>query len=161
MTHRVDMHDLEPQAIASIRDGCQRDRIPAFLETAFAELFQRLGRLGVRPSGPPLVIYHEFGVDAIDAEVCVPIRDVIDAAGRVRSRVVPGMTVARTVHVGPYQELESAYATVTEWVSDHGAEVAGPLQERYLNGPGDGVPPSEYRTVVELPIVPSTVTART
>jgi effector-binding domain-containing protein len=115
----------------------------------------------VRPSGPPFVIYHEFGADAIDAEVCVPIRAVIDAAGRIGSRVLPGMTVARTVHVGPYEDLGSAYAAVTEWASDHGAEVAGPFQERYLNGPGDGVAPSEYRTAVELPIVPLAVAAQT
>jgi hypothetical protein len=31
------------------------------------------------------------------------------------------------------------------------------MQERYLNGPGDGVPPAEYRTEIEIPVVPAPV----
>ncbi len=63
------------------------------------------------------------------------------------------MTVARTLHVGPYEALGGAYDAVTDWIRGRGFELAGPMRERYLNGPGDNVTPAEYRTEVEIPVV--------
>jgi effector-binding domain-containing protein len=159
MDYLVATHHLEPQAILSIRDRRPLGDVPAFIKAAFVDLFGRLRLLAVSPSGPPFVIYHEFGTDFIDAEVSVPIDRSISAAGRVVSRIVPAMTVARTVHVGAYEALDDAYAAVSDWIGDHGFEAAGPIQERYLNGPGDHVAPSDYRTEIEIPILPSMVAA--
>jgi effector-binding domain-containing protein len=77
----------------------------------------------------------------------------VSAAGRIQDRVLPAMTVATTLHIGPYEEFGHAYAALTDWIDLHHAETAGPVRERYLNGPGDGVAPAEYRTEVEMPIV--------
>jgi effector-binding domain-containing protein len=159
MDHVIATRHVESQAIVSIRDRRKQDELPGFLQTAFPELFGRLRSLGVSPAGPPFVIYHEFGADGIDAEVSVPIGEPVAAGGRIESRVLPAMTVARTVHVGPYEKLGDAYAAVSAWVGSHGFEAAGPIQERYLNGPGDAVAPSGYLTEIDLPIVPLDVAA--
>lgn len=159
MDHVIATHHVETQAIVSIRNRRKQHDLPGFLQAAFPKLFGRLRALGVSPAGPPFVIYHEFGADDIDAEVSVPIGEPVAAAGDIGSRVLPATTVARTVHVGPYEELGDAYAAVTDWVRDHGFEGAGPIRERYLNGPGDGVTPSAYRTEIDLPIVPLVVAA--
>ena len=100
MAYLIASHHLEPQAIYSIRERRTRDDLPRFLKAAFPELLGRLRLLGVTPSGPPFVIYHEFGTQGIDAEVSVPIDAPIVVAGKVESRVLPEMTVARTLHVG-------------------------------------------------------------
>jgi effector-binding domain-containing protein len=105
------------------------------------------------------VIYHEFGSQGIDAEVSVPIVRQVMATGMIKSRMLPAMTVARTVHVGPYDQLGEAYAALRDWIREHGFEVAGPVEERYLNGPGDRVATSEYQTEIEMPIVPQVVAA--
>lgn len=157
MEYLIVTHDLKPQAIFSIRDRCKQDDLPGFFKAAFPELLGRLRLLGVAPSGAPFVIYHEFGTDGIDAEVSVPIDEPVAAAGKTESRVLPAMTVARTIHVGPYEKLGDAYTALWDWIKSHEFEIAGPIQERYLNGPGDNVPTSEYRTEIEMPIVPSTV----
>jgi effector-binding domain-containing protein len=159
MHHVVSTRHVEAQAIVSIRARRPQDDLPAFLKAAFPDLLGRLRLLGVSPSGPPFVIYHEFGADGIDAEVAVPIDKPVTATGKVESRVMPAMTVARTLHVGPYEELGEAYAAVSGWITDHGFEAAGPIQERYLNGPGDRVASSEYRTEIDMPIVPLKVAA--
>jgi effector-binding domain-containing protein len=159
MNYVIATHHLEPQTIVSIRDHRQRDDLPEFLKASFRDLLGRLRVLGVSPSGPPFVIYHDFGADGIDAEVSVPVGEGLFAAGRIESRVLPAMTVARTVHVGPYEKLGDAYTAVWSWIRGHDFEVAGPVQERYLNGPGDRVTPSEYRTEIEMPIVQLAVAA--
>ncbi len=157
MEYQVVTHHLKPQAIFSIRDRRRQDDLPGFIKAAFPELFGRLRLLGVAPAGPPFVIYHEFGTEGIDAEVSVPIDEPIAAAGKTESRVLPAMTVARTVHLGPYEKLGDAYTALWNWIKSHGFEVAGPVQERYLNGPGDRVASSEYRTEIEMPIIPAVV----
>ena len=90
----------------------------------------------------------------------MPVPQAVAPERRIQSRTLPAMTVARTLHVGRYEDLGAAYGAVSAWVTRHGFEGAGPLQERYLDGPGDGSAPSGYRTEIEMPIIPLLVAAR-
>ncbi len=154
MDYQFVKRDVAKQPIVSIRDRRVPTDIPTLLGEAFPELFGRLRLLGATPAGPPFVIYHEFGPDAIDAEVCVPVSEAVSATGSIQSRVLPAATLAGTIHIGRYEELEAAYAAITGWIRESGFETAGPVQERYLNGPGDDVLPAAYVTQIEIPIVP-------
>jgi effector-binding domain-containing protein len=155
MDYLIATRELPKQPIVSMRDRRPQQELPAFLGEAFGALFGKLGLLGVAPSGPPFVIYHEFGPDGVDAEVCLPIAEAVTGISEPRSRVLPPVTVASTLHVGRYEKLTAAYAALMEWIRRHEFEAAGPAQERYLSGPGDGVLPEEYRTELEIPIVPA------
>lgn len=157
MTYPIATHDLEAQPVISIRGRHPQTEIPAFLGRTFGELFGQLKILGVTPSGPPLVIYHEFGPTDIDAEVCVPIGRDVSATGTARTRILPAVTVVRTLHVGPYEALDAAYKALNVWVALQDLTVAGPVQERYLNGPGDTGSQAEYQTEIEQPVVPKGV----
>jgi effector-binding domain-containing protein len=153
MEYQIALHDLETQPIVSIRGRHAQAEIPGFLGRSFGLLFGHLKLLGVDPAGPPFVIYHAFGPAGMDAEVCVPVATPVSAKGGVESRILPAMTVARTLHVGPYEDLGGAYDAVTDWIRGRGFELAGPMRERYLNSPDDNVSPAEYQTEVEIPVV--------
>lgn len=153
MDYVIATQELGPEDVFSIRDRIAPPDIPVFLQGAFAELFGRLGLLGVPPAGHPFVIYHAVGPTEMDAEVCVPIAGPVTATGRIGSRRLPAAIVARTLHVGPYEELGAAYAALTDWIERHGFETSGPMQERYLNGPGEVASPADFRTEVEIPVV--------
>jgi effector-binding domain-containing protein len=157
MDYLVATHDLAEQPIVSIRERHVQAQLPDFLGRAFGQLFGHLRLLGVSPAGPPFVIYHQFGVADVDAEVSVPVSQPVSASGTIQARVLPAMIVARTLHLGRYEELAGAYAAITAWVPSHGFETAGVLRERYLNGPGEVASPAEYRTEVEVPIVSQAV----
>lgn len=153
MEYQIALHEFETQPIISIRGRHAQAEIPAFLGRSFGLLFGHLKLLGVDPAGPPFVIYHAFGPAGMDAEVCVPVASPVSATGGVEGRVLPAVTVARTLHVGPYEDLGGAYDAVTDWIRGRGFELAGPMRERYLNGPGENVSPAEYQTEVEIPVV--------
>ncbi len=159
MDYRIATREIEPQAIVSIRGRCTPDALPASIKSAFADILGKIRLLGISPTGAPFVIYHEFSADTIDAEVSVPVPVPIVASGRMHSRLLPAMTVARTLHVGPYEQLGDAHAALSAWIAANGCEVVGPVRERYLNGPGDVLASSEYRTELEMPIVPLPVVA--
>jgi len=158
MKYRITTHKTMPQPIVSIRERHPMDDFPAYVGRAFGSLFGYLATLGIEPAGMPMVIYHDFGPDGVDAEVCLPVALELLASGEFQSRVLPASTVARTLHVGPYDKLENAYGAIMAWIPKHEFDVAGPIQERYLNSP-DEVPPTAYRTEIEVPIVPVAVAA--
>ena len=159
MTYEFEIHRMPEMGIISIREGVDEATFPTFLARAFPELFEHVGRHGVIAIGHPFVIYHAFGPERIDAEVCVPVAGPAPVDDRIKAHVLPETTIVRTTHVGPYEELGTAYQALSEWVDDHGYAAAGPIRERYLTGPSLEVPPSEYRTEIDMPIQPVAVEA--
>ncbi len=155
----IAIHQVEQQPIVSIRAHCRRPEIPAFVQWAFGELDRRLRDLDIAPSGHLFVIYHAFGEDGLDAEVALPVRERVAGTGVITSRVVPAMTVARAVHVGPYDGIERSHSALSRWVQDHAFETPGSVLERYLVGPADGVPAGRFRTELEMPLVEDVVAA--
>lgn len=158
MRYKITTHEIEPQLIVSIRERHPMDDFPAYVGRAFGALFGYVELFEVAPAGMPMVIYHDFGPDGVDAEVCLPIAYELPNASEFQIRVLPASTVARTLHVGPYDKLEKAYKAILAWIPKHEFDVAGPIQERYLNSP-DEVPPTAYETEIEVPIVPVAVVA--
>ena len=159
MHYIVTVEQLPEQPILSIRDQRPIGAITEFMGEAFGALYRHLGMLRGSTSGPPFAIYHAFGPDTMDAEICVPVEGTYPVTGRIQARILPATQVARTVHIGPYDDLGAAYEAVTAWVSTHPFEASGPVQERYQTGPGDGASAATYRTEVEQPITPLRVAA--
>ena len=127
--------------------------IPSFMSDGFAAI----GIGGVRPSGPPLTIYHdpEFDPAAIDMELFIPVApDVLGPidtpAGRhLIARTLAPARVATLVHVGPYDTLGDAYQALASWIGDNGYVVGGPPQEIYMTGPDQPGPPV---TEIRMPV---------
>ncbi len=164
MTYDITTRHVPDQAVVSIRARTDRAHLSPFVGTTFGELYGRMQRVGVAPDGDGMVIYHAFEDDGIDAEVCVPVAmnvdlDLIAAGGLVR-RVVPGSTVAQTVHVGAYDALADAYSAVATWIDRHDLRSTGPARERYQAGPGDMVPETAYRTLIEFPVTEALIAVR-
>jgi effector-binding domain-containing protein len=159
MGYEVTTHEVPDEALLSIRGSMTMAELPGFIGQSYAKLYGRLGELGDSSCGPPFVIYHAFGPGQVDAEVCVPLAAVVTASGEMTSRVLPGASVARTVHLGSYDSLGAAYTELYEWIGDRGFEVVGVARERYLNEPGPDVPPADYITEIDVPIAPAKVPA--
>ena len=153
MPYEFVLHRLPEVTVLAIRARVDEAGFPGYLGAAFPELFTHTGSHGIVVTGHPFVIYHAFGPEAIDAEVCVPVVGPAPEAGRISARTLPAETVVRTLHVGPYDELGRAYAALEAWVADHGYASAGPHRERYLNGPDATSSPADYQTEIDLPVV--------
>ncbi len=147
-----DVRELPAQTIISIRERVMPADLPAFIGRSFGDLFRHVRLLSITVAGEPFAIYHSFGADAIDAEIGLPVVGPVEASGRIATRDLPPTTVVETVHAGPYEGLAATYAALDGWIAEHGFEADGPVRERYLDGPGTGVAPSEYRTIIAMPI---------
>ena len=139
--------------------ACSDPRCPSSSSARSTTSGTTSGSWGSVSVAGPFVIYHTFGPNLVDAEVCVPVAGDILCVGRLATRLLPGVTVARTVHVGPYEELGAAYAALIRWIGPRGFEAAGPVRERYVEGPGREALPADYRTVIDLPVARAAVAA--
>ena len=160
MAYDISTREVPDRRIISIRDRMTQAALPAFIGRSFGDLYGLARLPGVAETGEPFVIYHAFGPDGIDAEICLPVSGDLDATGRIAARVLPGGLVAETLHIGPYEGLGAAYEALSGWIDLNGFEASGPVRERYLNAPGEDVPPTAYRTIVEMPIAEAAVPAR-
>lgn len=156
MPYQITTRHVPDEPVVSVRGRTSVDDLSPFVGTTIGHLLGDLGRVGVTPAGPILIVYHEFGPDGVEAEVCVPVAPTVDAAALTAAgltvHVLPGVMVAETTHVGSYEDLSGAYAAIATWIAEHDRESIGPARERYLAGPGEGIPETAYVTRIEFPI---------
>ncbi len=126
---------------------------------AFGTVYEWVAEGGHQPRGMPMAVYlnDPAQVDPGDAlwEVWAPIEDEAaeqapDDRGLGIRRLVP-VTVATTIHQGPYDQIPVAYERLMGWITERGLPVVGPPREAYLNDPS-GLPPQEYLTEVMIPV---------
>ena len=153
MPYEVKVEERKRLRIAATKFETSMDRIAADVPRGFMTLFSGVGKGGLAPAGPPLIIFH----DKIDGEVsgfielCVPVNGNLPEGDEVYTRDLPQATVATAIHQGPYEEVSPAYHTIAGWIGEHGHEIVGPPREFYLNDPSM-TDPADLLTRVEFPI---------
>lgn len=161
MEGKVEIKDLAPQPVLSMRIRTNLEKIGEDIGRAFGAFFHYLGELGENPAGMPFIMYHygmkgefdpkEFDPQDIDMEPAVPTATVLESKGDIEAKELPGCMVAFVMHKGPYQEMEPAYEAIADFVKENGYEYAGPPREIYFNDPNE-TPQSELLTEIQFPI---------
>lgn len=156
MSYAIHVKQVPTQTIVSARkEHATLGNLGAIMQSTLTTI----GR-AVHPSGAargaPLAIYHNepFHADDIDVEMGVPVSAVatIDEGYEVARHELPGGPVAYVVHEGSYASIGAAYDAIFAWLGEHGYHAVGAPRELYLIGPGQGRPPAEYRTEIDVPI---------
>lgn len=88
----------------------------------FGSIFAYLGKMVETPAGPPFAIYHdeEFKEEDIDIEVCASTSTLLTGEGEVKSRELSGVTVASTLHMGPYDDSGEVWQALFVWLTEQG-----------------------------------------
>lgn len=162
MGREVKVGRREATLVVSKRIPVRLSEIGGVLGRAFGEVYAHLAMRGVKPQGPPFVVYHDLpnADDPFNVEICAPVARLADPPDGWRLKVLPAGLFATIMHVGPYDTLTTAYDEITAWIGGHEMVVAGPPREVYLSEPD--APPESIRTIVEFPVseVATTVLAR-
>lgn len=146
MRYETQFVELQSQHTAVVRGHTTTEGIAEFLGPAFGEVINVLDKQSLHPTGAPFGRYRPTD-GGFDVEVGFPCSGVVEAEGRVEPSELPGGHVARTMHVGSYDDVAAAYEAATSWLTDEGCVTTGDAWECYLDGPE--VP--EPRTEVFIP----------
>ena len=144
-----------PETCATLAMQGPFDQMPG----AFDKIYRWLQAEGHKPQGMPLTVYlnDPSEVEPADArwELRAPIEVDAEECGPndegLAIKRISTMTVATTMHRGPYDDVAPAYERLMAWIADQGFEVVGPPMEAYLNDPGE-LSPDEYLTEVMVPV---------
>ena len=121
---------------------------------AFRAVAEHLARAGVPVTGPAVSCYTT-GPQVFDVASGFVVGEGAEPGEGVEVDQLPTCEVATTTHVGPYEELGTAYEELREGVAAKGRRLVedGIMWEEYWSPPG--TPPEQARTVVCWPVVPA------
>lgn len=135
-THR----QVKPEAIAEA------------LGAMFGSVFQHATAQGIPFAGPPTARYPSFGPGLVTIEAGMPIAVPADGEGDIKAGSLPGGDVARTIHQGPYDDLNLGHEAVQKWLTENNEEAGGSPWEVYLTDPGEVPDPAEWLTEINWPL---------
>jgi len=130
------------------------DEIGAWLAKAFSEVARYLGRKGAGPAGMPSARYSRRDDGRFDVEAGFPASTPTNGEGDVEPSDLPAGPAAVTVHVGPYGEIQPAYAALQAWILERGGVPEGHPSEVYFDDPNLDHDPTTWRTEVIQPYRP-------
>jgi AraC family transcriptional regulator len=152
----VSLVEVPPLIVAGLRRKGSREKIPQMI----GELAEFIVRKEIGPSGPPISLLHEKSAEEAsrarteenyDLEFVFPVTGRTRPEGDISTYELPGGTMARVLHKGPYQEAGPTYERLFSWLESTGKKISGPIREIYLNDPCE-VTPAEILTEILAPV---------
>ncbi|MEU8222015.1 MerR family transcriptional regulator [Kribbella sp. NPDC048915] len=139
----------ELSAISPSYDGAD---IGPVLQPLFGQVFERLWKAGVNPSGAPIAYYEDAENDTIRVHAAVPAE--AGTAADLEFLELPELDQAATiVHQGDMMEADRSMQTLARWIEDNGYRSQGYAREVTLqfdeNDPANWV--HEFQIAVTTP----------
>jgi AraC family transcriptional regulator len=150
----VDIKQMPELRVGTVRHVGPYNQIP--------KAFERLGAIAgpaglLRQAGSMIAIYHDdpetTPQDQLRSDAALVVPEGVELPeGLVEQHIAAGR-YARTLHVGPYEQLGDAWARfLGEWIPVSGNRIGnGVSYEIYLNTP-EHVPKNELRTELYVPL---------
>jgi AraC family transcriptional regulator len=150
----VEIKDMPELRVGTVRHIGPYNQIP--------KAFERLGEIAgpaglLRHSSAMLAIYHDdpesTPQDQLRSDAALVVPDGVRLPKGLEEQHIAGGRYARTVHIGPYEQLGDIWARfLGEWIPASGNRIGdGVSYEIYLNTP-EQVPKQELRTELYVPL---------
>jgi effector-binding domain-containing protein len=163
---------VAPVLAAQLDFECGTDpaSIGAAMRTGFESVMSFIRSHGLEINNQPRAIYTAYGPQGVSVTLALPV-SAAPTPGipepPIRVDTLPGAHAYRFTHHGPYPDLARTYNGITAFMIDKQLMTSEadwarymPMWEEYLNDP-ERTPPSELKTYIYLPVVPSGQSAST
>ena len=140
MLDKCEVKEQKVQHSLSIRKTTSVQNLPEVLGESYMKIMQYMGEIGEFPTGAPYTAYFNMDMQNLEVEIGFPVATKLPEKGSIKPSEIPAGKYASCLYTGPYNEIESAYKTLTKWIDDNGYEPSGIAYEFYLNDPGETSP---------------------
>lgn len=144
--------DLPARPTAVVRAHVPVAELPSLFEPAFHDVAAALSAQGIAIVGPPFGYYPTMPGETVEVEAGFPVERFSEPTGDVVLGELPGGSVARAVHVGPYESLSSTYTALEDWLAGQGLRPTAGMWECYLTDPASEPNPARWRTEIFCPV---------
>lgn len=151
MHYEITTTKVVARSIASIDVHATPEELDALIPGLLDEVWAHLKGVGLDRPAHNVVIYYDEEVHLEAGIEVPPDHEGFEGQERIAVSATPAGLAARTVHVGPYEQLGEAHAALRRWCADKGYHTVGPVWEVYGNWNDDT---SKLRTEVYYLIDP-------
>jgi len=151
VSEKIEIVELRPQRVATIRRTVPRSGLGAFFAEVTPKLRAAIASQGGKIAGPPYGRYYNGDPAAFDTEAGIPFTGSVRATNDVRIAELPGGAAAKTVHVGPYDTLPQEYPRVEAWLAEKAKRPGVGPWESYVDDMAT-TPHDQLRTELYWPI---------
>jgi effector-binding domain-containing protein len=151
MDYQCELLERPSQPTLSVRFRAPVQELSQHFGRIYGGIMQYLGELGEHPTGAPFAAYYNMDMQDLDVEAGFPVSKSLPARDDIQPGQLPGGKAATCLYVGPYDQVGPAWEALSQWITEHGHEAAGPAYEMYLNDPNQQ-PPQEPITQLVLPL---------
>ena len=150
---KVEEVDVPVQWVLTKRDSCGMDDITQTLSDAYQSIMIYMESESLKSTGPPLAIWHKFEMesDFVDIEAGVPVADS-SVIGHGMNLIKLGGRAMKTTHWGAYDQMNTTYEVLTEWLKERKVISSGPPWEVYVTDPMEVKDTSQWQTDIYFPI---------
>jgi AraC family transcriptional regulator len=159
MSYSIERKDFAAQPVLVVRRRVKRSDIASTIGAVLPSIFQYAQQRGMALTGHPFTRYIDVGHGLLTIEPGMRVSGpghpaAVDpsADAVVVEDTLPAGPAVTTVHAGPYETLNDAYAALEAWIEAHGLTRAGAPWESYITDPGEYPDPKDWRTEVCWPI---------
>lgn len=145
---------LKPMNAVAVRAVVPAHELPGFFSRAFHELEEVVRKSGAKRAGAPFARYHSVPPSPVEVEAIIPVNRPVAADGEVQAIILPAGTALQVRHIGPYEAIGPAYATLCMWMTEHGMRPSDFAWEVYLTSPQSVPDPKKWETLVIQPVQP-------
>jgi effector-binding domain-containing protein len=128
--------------------------IAGFFDRSFPRLTAVLSGQGITIEGPAFALYHGQPAETVDIEVGFVANRPVQPEDGVRAGSLPGGRVARLVHQGGYDQLQTSWERLRLWIEARDLTPSRDLWEVYVTEPSPDMDPAELRTELNWPVRP-------
>ncbi|MEI7556097.1 GyrI-like domain-containing protein [Candidatus Chlorohelix sp.] len=140
MSLTCELEELTAQPVLSLRTRTSVQELSQFFGKAYGMVYQYLGKLAEQPAGPPFAMYYNMDMQNLDIEAGFPVSKPLIGEGEIIANEIAAGKYATCLYKGSYQEIGSAYETLSAWVKENGYTTTGIAYEIYLNDPANTLP---------------------
>jgi effector-binding domain-containing protein len=133
MSYDVTVEAVQPELVAAVRSEVRLGEVGRAWGPALDQVWAFLRANPAIGRGHNLFLYHHPArrEDPMSVDFGVQVARRFDPAGSVRCVETPPGEVARTVHLGPYDQLRGAHDAIHAWCAAHGRQIGAASWETY------------------------------
>ncbi len=151
MSETIELVELRPQRVVTIRRTVPRTGLGAFFMEVIPKLQAAIAAQGGKPTGPPYGRFYTGDPAAFDTEAGIPFSGPVKPSGNVGVGELPGGPAAKAVHIGPYDTLPQEYPRIEAWLTEKEKRPGVGPWESYVDDAAT-TPHAKLRTEVYWPV---------
>lgn len=151
MSDQIKVETIEPQPVLSVVKKGPTTEISKLMGQALTEVLNYIANENLKAEGPPFARYLSVG-DEVEFEAGLPVNSDIEGNDRVKNSELPGGEVVSLLHIGSYDQLDTAHQMLKTWIKEQGREENGAPWEVYITDPEEEKDSAKWETLVRWPI---------